>query len=158
MSPTGYPWVQKYMQDHCALLGGEQSSHICFSDRWFGYDDGLYAAARLLSLAPDLDERAEALPSYPATPELRLPISEGRKWTVLPKLRERFTGFSISDLDGLRCSNEDGWLLVRPSNTEACLSVRIEGRSQRGLKLLAAEVASGLSQAGVPADHLNPYL
>ena len=158
MSPTGYPWVQKYMQDHCALLGGEQSSHICFSDRWFGYDDGLYAAARLLSLAADLDERDEALPSYPATPELRLPISEARKWKVLPQLRDRFSDFAISELDGLRCSNEDGWLLVRPSNTEACLSVRIEGRSRRGLKLLAAKVANGLSQAGVPADHLSPYL
>jgi phosphomannomutase / phosphoglucomutase len=158
MSPTGYPWVQKYMQEHCAVLGGEQSSHICFSDRWFGYDDGLYAAARLLALADGLDERDEALPSYPSTPELRLPVSEGKKWDVLPKLRDGFSDFAISELDGLRCTNEDGWLLVRPSNTEACLSVRIEGRSRQGLKQLAAKVASGLTSAGVSAEHLSPYL
>lgn len=157
MSPTGYPWVQKYMKDCCALMGGEQSSHICFADRWFGFDDALYAGARLLAMADSLDERVNALPIYPCTPELRLPITEEKKWNVIPSLRPSFVNFQIEELDGLRCTNEQGWTLIRPSNTESCISVRVEGRTENGLKKLVQFLQSQLQQIGVDTQDLDTY-
>ena len=81
VTATGYPRIQKAIINNASLLGGEQSSHICFADRWFGFDDALYAAARILPLIPHISSMIKAFPKYAGTPELRIPVSETEKWS-----------------------------------------------------------------------------
>ena len=157
-SKTGYPRIQNAMKKHAALLGGEQSSHICFSDRWFGFDDALYAAARILPLIPTLDQRLEALPSYPSTPELRLPVPEEQKSQVIATLKPFLSHFTCNELDGIHCSHSRGWALLRPSNTEACMSLRIEAKDENTLKNIANTFYHALSTTSVDTQDLLPFI
>jgi phosphomannomutase len=156
-SATGYPRVQQAISQNASLLGGEQSSHICFADRWFGFDDALYAAARILPTVPQLDERLSKLPHYPSTPELRIPITEEKKWDVIPQIKPYLEHYTLNETDGIHCSNDEGWALLRPSNTEACLSVRIEAKSSAELQQRARELHQRLCDIGVDAQLLTPY-
>ena len=139
-------------------MGGEQSSHICFADRWFGFDDALYAAARLLPLVPNLDALAQALPSYPSTPELRLPVDEAQKWNIVPSLKPRLAHYTINELDGIHISGPHGWALIRPSNTEACISLRIEAKTTQQLQALAQQLDRELTALNVSTKALKDYL
>ena len=151
--PTGYTWVQHTMREQGALFGGAQSSHINFADRWFGFDDGLYGAARLLCLSAQVDEWLSELPSYPSTPELRLHVEEEVKWQIVPALRKKIEGMELSEVDGLRMSTADAWALVRPSNTEACLIIRVEGRDQQSFEDLVAKLSGWLADiSGMPVN------
>ena len=87
-SATGYALVQAAMREHEALFGGEQSSHLSFADQYFGFDDGLYAAIRLLPTVSDIDERIEQLPKTHSTPELRIPVDENQKNTIMNALEK----------------------------------------------------------------------
>ena len=157
-SKTGYPNVQKAMKENAALMGGEQSSHICFADRWFGFDDALYAAARILPLIPTLDTLNQALPSYPSTPELRLPINEEQKWNVVPRIKPKLNDYTLNETDGIHLSNEDGWALIRPSNTEACISLRIEAKTTESLQRFAQHLNTELMTLGVATQALREFL
>jgi phosphomannomutase/phosphoglucomutase len=152
MSQTGYPWIQKMMGDLSAPIGGELSGHICFSDRYFGFDDGLYAATRVLELVDDLDKRLASLPDYPAIPEQRLHTGEDGKWGVIERLKEKLSGFELLTVDGIRFSNSDGWGLVRVSNTEPCLTVRAEARSKAGLDSILGVMVDALTEIPVDID------
>ena len=154
---TGYPRIQRAMKENAALLGGEQSSHICFSDRWFGFDDALYAAARLLPILPTLKERLRTLPSYPSTPELRLAVPEKLKGHIIPQIKSLFSDFNLNELDGMHCSNHEGWALLRPSNTEACMSLRIEAQNTSQLQKIAQRFYKVLSSSGVDVQDLYPF-
>lgn len=156
-SATGYPRVQQAISQNASLMGGEQSSHICFADRWFGFDDALYAAARILPTIPSLDKRLSSLPHYPCTPELRIPVSEEKKWGVIGQLRPKLKDYHLNETDGIHCSTNDGWALLRPSNTEACISVRIEAKSSKILQTMAQELKQKLDDVGVDAQLLAPY-
>lgn len=150
LSQTGYPWIQKTMRELSAPLGGELSGHICFADRYYGFDDGLYAASRVLELLPTMGERMAAIPDYPAIPELRLHTAEADKWSVPGLLQQRLNGYELLTVDGVRFSTTSGWGLVRVSNTEPCLTVRAEAHSTQELRRLVEEMYAALS--AMPVD------
>lgn len=157
-SATGYALVQKAMKENFALFGGEQSSHLSFSDRYFGFDDGLYAAIRLLPIIHELDERISVLPQYFSTPELRIPVPESDKLGLMATLKILVTGMRIITVDGLRPEDEHGWALIRPSNTEAVITVRVEAKSNDEFNVWKRRVYDWLSQSGVSKDRLEVLL
>ncbi len=139
LSRTGHSIIKQEMAKSGALLAGELSGHIFFKDRWYGFDDALYSAARLLEILVNANEPPEAvfarLPQTHATPELRVPLPESRHTEVMQALRAAmdFPTAEVVDLDGLRVEFEDSWGLVRPSNTTPCLVVRFEGTTEEAL-------------------------
>lgn len=132
MWKTGHSLIKAKMRETGALLAGEMSGHIFFGERWFGFDDGLYAAARLLEiLAADGRDSSEvfaALPDSVNTPELRVEMAEGEPFAFMARFKElaRFEGARVTDIDGLRADFAEGWGLVRASNTTPCLILRFE--------------------------------
>ena len=136
---TGHSLIKAKMRETGALLAGEMSGHIFFQERWYGFDDGLYAGARLLeylSRQPDLDATLDALPDSVCTPELHLPMQEGEPHRLIAKLQgsARFEGArEVITLDGLRVEYEDGFGLMRASNTTPVIVLRFEAESERAL-------------------------
>jgi phosphomannomutase/phosphoglucomutase len=119
-----------------ALLAGEMSGHIFLKDRWYGFDDAIYAAARMLEIMAadktDLDAIFEKFPNSVNTPELKIYVSEAEKFSIMKKLISSAnfkTALQIMTIDGLRVNFADGWGLVRPSNTTPCLVLRFEAES-----------------------------
>ena len=139
MWKTGHSFDETKMAETGALLGGEFSGHIFFKERWFGFDDGLYAAARLLELLgatnPDLDQQLAALPQSLASPELNVATTESKKFAIIEQLIGScpFEGGKISTLDGLRVDFADGWGLVRASNTTPMLILRFEADTEAAM-------------------------
>ncbi|CAB3713888.1 phosphomannomutase/phosphoglucomutase [Achromobacter aegrifaciens] len=133
MWKTGHSLIKAKMRETGALLAGEMSGHIFFKERWYGFDDGIYAAARLLEIlsgAPDPSALLESLPQSCATPEIKLETAEGEQFDLVEALRAqgRFPGAqSINDLDGIRVDYADGFGLARPSNTTPTVVLRFEG-------------------------------
>jgi phosphomannomutase/phosphoglucomutase len=133
MSKTGHSLIKSRMQETGALLAGEMSGHIFFKERWYGFDDALYSAARLLEIlvgsgkAPA--EVFAELPGGVATPELRLDMPEERHAEFMDKVlaAANFDYAELSTIDGLRVDFVDSWGLIRPSNTTPCLVIRFEG-------------------------------
>lgn len=152
---TGHSLIKAKMAETGALLSGEMSGHIFFADRYFGYDDALYAAVRLLgSLAQRTDSLAdirESLPQLVNTPELRFPCSEERKFEVVREVGERLqaAGAQVADIDGVRVSTEDGWWLLRSSNTQDVLVARCESETQDGLARLKAALIEQVRASGI---------
>jgi phosphomannomutase len=137
------------------------SGHIFFADRYYGYDDALYAAVRLLSIMARRTETLGALrdrmPAVVNTPELRFPSTEERKFKVVEEVKARLKqkGATVSDIDGVRVSTPDGWWLLRASNTQDVLVVRCEARDEKGLDRLKAQVVEALGQSGVAAPDFS---
>lgn len=137
---TGHSLVKARMKQTGALLAGEMSGHIFFKERWYGFDDGLYAAARLLEIlagqALDADSYFECFPRAVSTPELNVPVDETRKFALIETLvREGdFGEGSKTTLDGIRVDYADGWGLCRASNTTPMLVLRFEGETQAALE------------------------
>ena len=119
-----------------ALLGGEFSGHIFFKERWFGFDDGMYAAARLIEILstsdPDLDLQLEAFPESISSPELKITSTEQQKFSIIEQLVNvgQFDDGKVSTLDGVRVDFPDGWGLVRASNTTPALILRFEADTE----------------------------
>lgn len=136
---TGHSLIKSKLRETGAPLGGEMSGHIFFNDRWYGFDDGVYAAARLLEiLSMDPRESAEVfgqLPEGVSTPELRLELTEGEPQRLMAALLKQasFDDARVTTLDGLRADFPDGWGLVRASNTQPCLVLRFEGNDAAAL-------------------------
>jgi phosphomannomutase/phosphoglucomutase len=136
---TGHSLVKAKMKETGAPLAGEMSGHIFFKERWYGFDDALYTAARLLEiLAAQPRPAAEvfaALPDAVATPELRVDFAEGEHHAFMEKFLAvtRFPGANIATIDGLRADFSDGWGLVRASNTTPCLIIRFEADDDAAL-------------------------
>ncbi|ADP17795.1 phosphomannomutase/phosphoglucomutase [Achromobacter xylosoxidans A8] len=133
MCRTGHSLIKAKMRETGAQLAGEMSGHIFFKERWYGFDDGIYAAARLLEIlsgAPDPSALLESLPQSCATPEIKLETAEGEQFDLVEALRAQgqFPGAqSINDLDGIRVDYADGFGLARPSNTTPTVVLRFEG-------------------------------
>ncbi|HMV72458.1 MAG TPA: hypothetical protein PKC08_09810, partial [Pseudomonadales bacterium] len=148
----GHSWIKEKMKETGALLGGEFTGHICFRDRWYGFDDALYCAARLLEILSaegrSLDELLASLPQSVATPELRIPIAENRKFAAMAAIEAGIAleGARISRIDGVRAEFVDGWGLVRASNTSAALILRFEARDEAALERIRAAFRSELSR------------
>jgi len=157
---AGHSHIKSKMVELNSPLAGEMSAHIFFKHRYYGYDDALYAAVRLLSIlakGPEsLAEIYDSLPQMLNTPELRFDCAEERKFAVIEEVRERLetvTGVEVNDIDGVRVTSEDGWWLLRASNTQAVLVARCESGDEDGLARLKSAVVDQLTQSGItPPD------
>ena len=135
MHKSGHSFMKQKMQETNAPLGGEYSAHIFIRDRWFGYDDGMYTAARLLEILsgkePNTSELFTSLGERVATPELGVPVPEHKKFDLVEQIKAMadFPGAIITEIDGIRADYEDGWGLVRASNTSPALLLRFEAES-----------------------------
>ncbi|MFK7912417.1 MAG: phosphomannomutase/phosphoglucomutase [Pseudomonadales bacterium] len=139
MWKTGHSHIKAKMKETGALLGGEFSGHVCFGERWYGFDDALYSAARLLEIVAaesvDVDELFAQFPVTFATPEIKIQTTEREKFEIMAKLEQSadFGEGTITAIDGIRVDFDDGWGLVRPSNTSPVLSLRFEADGQSAL-------------------------
>ncbi|MDA3913007.1 phosphomannomutase/phosphoglucomutase [Oleiagrimonas sp.] len=139
---TGHSLIKAKMRETEALLAGEMSGHFFFRERWFGFDDGIYAAARLLeTLASDpegrtVEEIFASLPKGVSTPELKIAMPEGEHYLFMKRFREtsEFEGARLTTIDGLRADWKDGWGLVRASNTTPVLVMRFDADDEQALK------------------------
>jgi phosphomannomutase len=157
MAATGHSIIKAKMAETSAPLAGEMSGHIFFADRYYGFDDALYAAVRLLDIVArgdrSLAAMRDALPQVVNTPEIRFDTPEERKFEIVEEVKARLAarGAKVNDTDGVRVLNDDGWWLLRASNTQAVLVVRCESRDAAGLQRLKDAVAEQLRQSGVDA-------
>ncbi len=139
MWKTGHSLIKSKMKETEAELAGEMSGHFFFRERWYGFDDGLYAAARLLEILAASPEDAEevfaALPKSVSTPEIKVPVAEGEQYTFMEKFvaQAKFEGGRISTIDGMRADWPDGWGLVRASNTTPVLVLRFDAKDAEAL-------------------------
>ncbi|MDY0873800.1 phosphoglucomutase/phosphomannomutase PgmG [Dongia rigui] len=152
---TGHSLIKTKMAETNCPLAGEMSGHIFFADRYFGYDDALYAAVRLLGAIKrsggSLAALRDALPAAVNTPEIRIDCPEERKFAVVAEVRDRLQarGASFNDIDGVRVQNGSGWWLLRASNTQAILVGRAEAADAKALAAQMAELRSELALSGV---------
>lgn len=155
MWKTGHSLVKTKMAETGALIAGEMSGHMFFADEYFGFDDALYAAVRLLSLVSagkkSLSELAAHLPKTFSTPELRIDCADEKKFSIMDAVKKQLTGAgaNFSDVDGVRVMNKDGWWLLRASNTQAVLVARCESEKPEGLARLQDNLKSMLTAHGV---------
>ncbi len=152
---TGHSLIKAKMAEIGAPLAGEMSGHIFFADRYYGYDDALYAAVRLLSVlargGESLADLRDRLPAVVNTPELRFPCADTRKFAVIAEVRERLerAGAEMAAIDGVRVKTADGWWLLRASNTQDVLVARAEAKDEAGLKRLKALLGEQLRASGI---------
>ncbi len=144
MWKTGHSLIKAKMKETEAELAGEMSGHFFFRERWFGFDDGIYSAARLLEILA-ADERApeevfDELPKGVSTPEIKVPTAEGEHYDFVERFvaQARFEGAKLATIDGIRADWNDGWGLVRCSNTTPCLVLRFDADSETALERIKA--------------------
>ena len=141
VSPSGHSFIKQCMKDNQAVVGGELSCHFFFNDRYFGFDDGIYAALRLIELLIEskktLGELLTVIPHRKSSPELRITCKQGEGPTIVEKVIESFkeeANAKITTIDGVRVDTNDGWGLVRASNTQPVICLRFESNSTEGLQ------------------------
>ena len=155
MAVTGHSLIKAKLAELEAPLAGEMSGHIFFGDGYYGFDDAIYAAVRLLDILSRTDhslaEMRDRLPAVINTPELRFACPESRKFEVVREVRDRLlkAGADMTDIDGVRVRRPDGWWLLRASNTQAVLVARAESQTEAGLARLKSELAAELAASGV---------
>ena len=155
MCRTGHSIIKTRMAETGAPLAGEMSGHIFFADRYYGYDDALYAAVRFLGLIArrpeSLAARVDSLPQLFNTPEIRIACTDARKFDIVAEIKRRLvgSGAKLIDIDGVRVNTADGWWLLRASNTQAVLVARCESPTPVGLKRLQAALHDQLARSGI---------
>ncbi len=155
MWKTGHSLIKAKMKETGSPLAGEMSGHIFFADRYYGYDDAPYAAVRLIEAATKLGrsvtELRDAMPAMVNTPELRFQVDEARKFAIVDEVLDRLTaaGAQVDRTDGARVLTDDGWWLLRASNTQDVLVARAEARDEAALARLLAAIDDQLAQSGV---------
>ncbi|MBC7859280.1 MAG: phosphomannomutase/phosphoglucomutase [Burkholderiaceae bacterium] len=158
MCRTGHSLVKAALRESGAPLGGEMSGHLFFKDRWYGFDDGMYAGARLLEIlsrAQDPSAQLNALPQSANTPELQLELGEGESAPLIERLRREasFPGsVGIVDIDGLRVEYADGFGLARASNTTPVIVMRFEGDTQAALARIQEQFRCAILAAKPDAE------
>ena len=161
MWKTGHSLIKAKMAETGSPLAGEMSGHIFFADKWYGFDDAPYSAVRLLGIVArmqgTLAEVRAALPQVINTPELRFNCEEARKFEVVKEVKDRLAaeGAKVQDVDGVRVLTEDGWWLLRASNTQAVLVARCEATSAEGLERLKAQLVKQLVASGLEAPDFS---
>jgi phosphomannomutase len=161
MWKTGHSLIKSKMKETGSPLAGEMSGHIFFKHRWYGFDDALYAAVRLIEAISasgrSLTEIKEAMPHAVATPELRFQVDESRKFTIIDEVRDRLSadGAKVDATDGVRVSTSDGWWLLRASNTQDVLVARAEGADEVGVERLVAQIDEQLALSSVKRGELT---
>jgi len=157
MFRSGHSLIKAKMAELKCPLAGEMSGHIFYADRWYGFDDALYVCVRFLDMLAGSDQSVaqmrKALPNLLNTPELRFDCADERKFTVIEEVvaRLRAAGTEFSDIDGARVKNDDGWWLLRASNTQPVLVARCEAATQAGLDRLKASLVEQLVASGLEA-------
>ena len=155
MAATGHSLMKTRMVETGAPLGGELSGHLFFAGDYYGFDDALYAAIRLVRAVHlsgrSMTELLDAMPRFGNTPDLRFAVDDARKFAVVDAVLARLAaaGADVNTTDGARVTTPDGWWLLRASNTQAMLTARAEARDQAGLDALLAQVDAQLAQSGV---------
>ncbi|MBB6192417.1 phosphomannomutase [Sphingobium wenxiniae] len=155
MWKTGHSQIKSRMKETGSLLAGEMTGHVFFADDYYGFDDGLYAAVRLIRtvsrLGRSVAQLRDAMPVMANTPELRFPVEESRKFAVVDEVlaRLRAAGAAVDDTDGARVRTADGWWLLRASNTQNALVARAEAKDASALDRLIAMLDSHLAESGV---------
>jgi len=154
MWKTGHSLQKVKMKETGALLAGELSGHIMVADDYFGFDDALYDACRLIALLSrserSLSERVAEFPQYVSTPEIRIEVTEEQKWEIVERAIAHFKQHhEVIDVDGARVLFGDGWALLRTSNTQPVIVARFEARTQARLDEIRSEVAGWLEAQGV---------
>ena len=144
MCPTGHSIVKKIMKEEKAALAGEMSGHLFFKDRWYGFDDALYSACRLLEIvsksSQTISEQFSVIPNSVNTPEIKIPILDEEKFSFMLRFSEQahFPDSRLIVIDGLRVEFEHGWGLLRASNTTPCLVARFEAKDEVSLSAIQA--------------------
>jgi len=152
--------MKEKMAETGALLGGEFSGHMFFGERWYGFDDGMYAAGRLAEILStqgnSLDEVLDTFPATFNTPEILIPVPEERKFPLMERLTGSadFPAGKVNTLDGIRVDFAEGWGLVRASNTSAALTARFEANSAEALESIKEQFRARLA-AAAPDLELN---
>jgi phosphomannomutase len=155
MWKTGHSLIKSKMAETGSPLAGEMSGHIFFADRWYGFDDALYAAVRTLGILARMDGKLSAvrnaLPHVINTPEVRFDCDDRRKFAVIEEVAGRLSaeGAKVSATDGVRVQTADGWWLLRASNTQAVLVARCEATTAAGLDRLKAALVKQLAASGL---------
>jgi len=155
MWKTGHSHIKSKMKEIGAPLAGEMSGHIFFAHQYYGFDDALYAAVRLIRavtrLGSSLADLRSAMPDVVNTPEMRFQVDEARKFAVVDEVLERLaaSGAKVDRTDGARVSTPDGWWLLRASNTQDVLVARAEANDQAGLDRLVDQIDDQLALSGV---------
>jgi phosphomannomutase len=155
MMQTGHSLIKARLAETGAPLAGEMSGHIFFADGYYGFDDAIYVAVRLLDIlaraAEPLDTMIDRLPPVFNTPEVRIECDETRKFAIVAEVKDRLRrrGAEFCDIDGVRVRTPDGWWLMRASNTQAVIVVRAEAGSKDGLERLKDRLAAELAPSGL---------
>ena len=155
MWKTGHSLIKSKMKEIGAPLAGEMSGHVFFAHQYYGFDDALYAAVRLIAASARLGKSVTQLrgemPALVNTPEMRFQVDEARKFAVVDEVKARLeaAGADVNAIDGVRVSTPDGWWLLRASNTQDVLVARAESDDQAGLDRLLAEVDAQLAASGL---------
>ena len=151
MSPTGHLHIKKAIKRTGALLGGEMSGHIFFNDKWYGFDDGHYAAARIVEIINNSDQSisqlVDVLPKSISTPELNISVTDDTKFKIIEDFADQchLEGEKVT-IDGLRVNFKNGWGLIRASNTTPKLVLRFEGNSLEEMEGIKSKFMSELSR------------
>ena len=155
MWKTGHSLIKSKMKETGSPLAGEMSGHVFFADEYYGYDDALYAGVRLIAAAArigkSVTELRSAMPPMVNTPEMRFQVDESRKFTAIEEIAARIAASdAVADTtDGVRVTTDDGWWLLRASNTQDVLVARAESESQEGLDRLVAQIDEQLAASGL---------
>ena len=145
MAAAGHSLIKNKMRETGALLAGEMSGHICFADNYYGFDDAIFAACRVLQIVAQSNKKvSEMLADLPATaytPEIRIDCPDDQKFKIVRELTEIFREkYEVIDIDGVRVNFDDGWALIRASNTQPVLVLRLEAVTKERLKELVAVI------------------
>jgi len=155
MWKTGHSLIKSKMKETGSPLAGEMSGHVFFKHDYYGFDDALYAAIRLIAassrLGKTVTELRGAMPQMLNTPELRFQVDESRKFAAIDEVKQRLaqTDADVNDIDGVRVTSDDGWWLLRASNTQDVLVARAESDTQEGLDRLLAQIDEQLELSGL---------
>jgi phosphomannomutase len=155
MWKTGHSLIKSKMKETGSPLAGEMSGHVFFADDYYGFDDALYAGMRLIAasarLGKSVTELRSAMPEMLNTPEMRFQVDESRKFAAVEEVKQRLAGTDaqVNDTDGVRVTNEDGWWLLRASNTQDVLVARAESFTEEGLERLMAQIDEQLAASGL---------
>ena len=155
MWKTGHSLIKSKMKEVGSPLAGEMSGHVFFGHDYYGFDDALYAAVRLIAasarLGKTVTELRGEMPPMINTPELRFQVDESRKFAVIVDVKQRLadSGADVNGTDGVRVSTPDGWWLLRASNTQDVLVARAESLTEDGLTRLMSEIDAQLAASGL---------
>jgi phosphomannomutase len=153
---TGHSLAKAKMKETGAPIAGELSGHIFFKEGFYGHDDALYCAIRLFNVIHkfgDLSELKKAFPTTYSTPEIRFDVPEEDKFPIIERIQKNMEKEKEADvlaIDGVRVTTDQGWFLIRASNTQNALSIRAESTSEAGFEAMKKELAIQLEKAGAP--------